>query len=115
MKQLLILSGELVSRSTRYFNAALHSGQLDTVKGYLGVSALFNFKSINLELNSLRFIGARKESSVKRRKLKSGNGDLEERRSVFINGRNLIIDEPDFIPALRGGSKELLKGSFLDT
>lgn len=61
----MISVGEIYSRSTRYLNAALHAGSLDTVQGYFGVSLLFAFRNVGfVDQKAGRVFGASKKCVV---------------------------------------------------
>jgi hypothetical protein len=97
----MISIGEASSRSTRYFNAALHGGELNNVQGYFYISSLFNFKNLNIEPNTERFFGPKKSCLLSIRRFRSESGIMEDGATVIVNGKNRVTNEVDLLKALR--------------
>lgn len=96
----MISVGEFPSRSTRYFNAALHAGQLDTVKGYFDISSLFGFKNLAIrEDATLRRFGAKGLCTIKQQW--STVGDYPRGgTTIMVGRRNVLTHEEYFVKAV---------------
>lgn len=100
--EFLISVEETSSRSTRYFNAALHAGYFDQVKGYFEVSGFFKFKNLLIETNRReRVFGANKKCVVKREIFRPSNGQLGEGTTITINRKSIFVKESDFDDAMK--------------
>lgn len=96
----MLRSGENSSRSTRYMNATLHAGALDTAKGYFEVSSLFGFRNLAIvDDGVIHIFGAAKKCSVQ---MKYSNvGDNHQLgTNITVNRRNVATNAPSFRDAM---------------
>lgn len=97
----MISVGETASRSTRYLNAALHSGHINSVKNYLDISSFFSFKNLEIDTDGkLRQFGKKNSCSIRRSRFKPGNSDLREGTTIIVNSKNVQTKAEDFQNAL---------------
>ena len=86
---------ELPSRSTRYFTAALFAGGVDTVKGYIDMSSLFEFRNLDIrEGEAIRKFGAKGICTVKRFKFEAPN--FRERGTTIAVGNQFAARSEEF-------------------
>jgi hypothetical protein len=87
----MIFVGEYYSRSARYMNAALHAGNLDTVRGYFDVSSLFVWTNLNIvESDKIaRFFGASNKCKIVYRR-ESRNDNQMAMLTITI-GRKTVV------------------------
>ncbi len=110
----MLRSGEYSSRSTRYLNAALHAGQLATVKDYFEVSSLFEFRNIDIKLDGpVRMFGASKKCSVTR-ETKTISDNIQQITTVIVNRRNVIMNETSFDQAMNTFWKKYVSNGMCD-
>lgn len=96
----MIAQGEYSSRSTRYFNAALHAGALTTVKDYFDVSALFEFKNLALVQDApVRAFGAKKKCTIKYDFFHDSNMSRGG-TTIMIGWKNIVTNEREHQAAL---------------
>ena len=96
----MIKNGEYSSRSTRYFNAALHAGSLSSVKDYFNVSSLFGFRNLEIVVDAPeRSFGASKNCSIQQKwsQVSEMNGLVT---IVRVNRRNVLQGEISLDQAL---------------
>lgn len=92
---------EYSSRSTRYMNAALHAGNLDTVRGYFDVSSLFAWRNLDVvEHNRYgRTFGAAKKCTIYQQRLSREDSHFAV-TTITIGRRNVVTKEQNFREAL---------------
>lgn len=97
----MIAVGEPSSRSARYFNAALHANQLETVKNYMDVSNIFNFKNLQLVVDGkFRNYGEKGLCKIKLN-LPTHDESGREGMTIIVNRQNIATLEPNFKVAMR--------------
>lgn len=110
--ELMISSGEHFSRSTRYFNAALHAGELNSVKRYFELSALFEFRNLAIEADGRSHVfGA---CSVRRERFKPGNSNQLEGTTITIGSKNIVTKKENFQDAIHYFWKRIVTEGLCD-
>jgi hypothetical protein len=105
--ELMITSGEESSRSTRYFNAALHAGELNSVKEYFDLSSLFEFKNLTIKADGKSHVFG--FCSVKRERFKPGNSQQLEGTTITLGSKNVVTRKENFQDAINYFWKKIVK------
>ena len=96
----MIAMGELASRSTRYFNAALHSNHLQSVKNYFEVGSLFNYKNLQIVVDGKYRIFGEKGLCKIKMNLPTHDESAREGLTIVVNRQNIVTLEPNFQGAM---------------
>ncbi|WPU64177.1 hypothetical protein [Peredibacter starrii] len=97
----MIAMGELSSRSTRYFNSALHANYLQNVKNYFEVSMLFSNKNLQILVDGkYRTFGEKGLCKIKMN-IPSHDESSREGVTIMVGRQNIITLEPNFNGAMK--------------
>lgn len=111
----MINAGEFSSRSTRYLNAALHAGAINSLEEYFEISSLFGFRNLAIiEDGPVRRFGATGNCKVVRKWADQSEGYTKGGTTVIVNGRNVINSSPDFNQALDMFWKKYVRNGVCD-
>lgn len=98
----MIYSGELASRSTRYLNASLHAGVLNSVLNYFKISTLFSFRNMDIvEDGPVRFFGAKKLCSVRRKWFDHSSDFPRGGTTIMVGRRNITTSHANYFEAMQ--------------
>lgn len=106
---------EEFSRSTRYFNAALHADRLGTVRTYFEMSELFSFRNLAIiDDGQVRVFGEREHCSVlKKRELQVRN-ELSITTTIVVGSVNVVSRSKDFSVAMNVFMKKYVSNNLCD-
>ena len=97
----LISVGEEFSRSTRYFNAALHADYLNSVKAYFEMSELFYFKNLAIgDDGKPRTFGEKKNCSIRRGRNPQANNESFVATTITVGQINVVSRNKEFLESM---------------
>ncbi|MFP5386841.1 MAG: hypothetical protein ACLGHN_12225 [Bacteriovoracia bacterium] len=89
----MISVGENSSRSTRYFNAALHANAITTVRDYFEISSLFGYRNLAIvDDGKVRYYGPKGKCSIQRKWFTYGESGRTGGTTIIVNGRNAVTN-----------------------
>jgi hypothetical protein len=90
----MIKVGENFSRSTRYFNAALHANAITTVREYFEVSSLFGFRNLGItDDGKVRYYGPKGKCTITKKWFIHGEAGRMGGTTITVNRRNAVTNE----------------------